>query len=319
MDSRPDLQISLRIALLLIIFTVSGCDTQQSPISIGTNVWPGYEPLYLAREQGLFSEEQIHLVEYTSASQVLNAYRNGVLQAAALTLDEAIILLSEGYSVNIILVMDISHGSDAILGQQELTNFKDLKDKRVGVENTALGAYFLSRALQVNNIDEQDVIIVPVELQQHISYFTDREIDAIVTFEPTRSVLLQQGAVILFDSSMIPNEIVDVLIVNDETFKNKKPILTNLKNAWFKSIQQVKTQDPEVMGIINRRLKLDNSSLKLAYEGLELPDPNLNSELTDGQSPGLMETAELLIHTMKQKDLIKTAPSAADLFAKIAD
>lgn len=319
MAPRLDLQISIRIALLLVILTVSGCDTQQSPISIGTNVWPGYEPLYLAKAQGLFSNDQIHLVEYTSASQVLNAFRNGVIQAAALTLDEAIILSSEGYSVKIILVMDISDGGDAILGQQGISHFKELKGKRIGVENTALGAYFLSRALQINNIDEQDVIIVPIELQQHISYFNDRKIDAVVTFDPTRSVLLQQGVEILFDSSMIPNEIVDVLIVNEETFKNKKQILTNLKNAWFKSVQQVKALDPKAMQIVNRRLKLDDNSLKLAYEGLDLPDQNLNSELTLGQSPGLMKTAELLIHTMKQKDLIKTAPTAADLFVKTTD
>jgi len=74
----------------------------------------------------------------------LNAYRNGIIDAAALTMDEVFTLQSEGLAPKIVLVLDISKGGDAILGRPGITTFKQLQGRRVGVENTALGPTFLA-------------------------------------------------------------------------------------------------------------------------------------------------------------------------------
>jgi NitT/TauT family transport system substrate-binding protein len=42
---------------------------------IDTNVWPGYEPIYLAREQGEYSDNEVRLVELPNAGTVIQAYR----------------------------------------------------------------------------------------------------------------------------------------------------------------------------------------------------------------------------------------------------
>ena len=64
----------------------------ESPILLGTNVWPGYEPLYLARSLGYWDDSSVKLVEYSSASQVIRAFRNDAIHIAALTLDEVLLL-----------------------------------------------------------------------------------------------------------------------------------------------------------------------------------------------------------------------------------
>ena len=54
------------VALLLALF---GCAREpQTVLRIGTNVWIGSEPLYLARELGRFDPATVQLVEYPSAS-----------------------------------------------------------------------------------------------------------------------------------------------------------------------------------------------------------------------------------------------------------
>lgn len=302
---------------LLVSLSLFGCSQNQLPLRIGTNIWPGYEPLYLAREQGLLNGHQIHLVEYTSASQVLDAFRNGIIGSAALTLDEVLTLQAEGLEPKIVVVLDISTGGDAILAQPGIKNFRQLRGKRVGVENTALGAYFLSRALQLNGMSEKDINIVPIELHQHVPYFRNQLVDAVVSFDPARAHLLQLGAKILFDSSMIANEIVDVLVINNKIYNDHQQQLDVLIDAWYQSIEQVKTNDAKALAIINRRLQLDQASLLKAYDGLMLPDRKLNSRLIHGKQPALRSTVDLLAHTMQTNKLLSGPVNPASLFIDI--
>lgn len=309
--------LRINVIVILISLLQFGCVAEPSPLNIGTNIWPGYEPLYLAREQRLFTEQQIHMVEYTSASQVLNAYRNGIIDAAALTLDEVFSLQAEGLDPRIVLVLDISTGGDAILGRPGFSNFKQLRGKRVGVENSALGAYFLSRALELNSMNEQDIHIIPIEHHQHHAYFNSNKVDAVVSFEPVRSTLLQEGATVLFDSSMLANEIVDVLVVDGKTYDRHRDQLDLLEGAWYQAIKQVKSRDPVAMEIINRRLQLQPASLIKAFDGLLLPEQKLNQQLLGGPQPGLLATTEKLAEVMQSKQLVSGNLNPASLFTAL--
>jgi NitT/TauT family transport system substrate-binding protein len=91
-----------------LAFLLPGCDSEREPpLRIGTNVWPGYEPLYLARDLGHYNETPVNLIEFTSASSVIHALRNGMIEGATLTLDEVLTLLSDGFDLKVILAPDI--------------------------------------------------------------------------------------------------------------------------------------------------------------------------------------------------------------------
>ncbi|MEO8040925.1 MAG: hypothetical protein ABI794_19310, partial [Betaproteobacteria bacterium] len=60
-----------------LALAMTGCGRDPEPVlRIGTNVWIGSEPLYLARELGHLKPDAVQLVEYPSASEVLRAFRN---------------------------------------------------------------------------------------------------------------------------------------------------------------------------------------------------------------------------------------------------
>src|SRR3954465_6811622 len=135
-------------ALLAALF---GCMREPEPaLRIGTNVWVGSEPLYLARELGYLDPGTVQLVEYPSASEVLRAYRNQAIDGMVISLDELFGLAVDGLQPRIILVVDVSHGADAVVGRQNMRTMNDLKGKRIAVESGALGAFVLSRALTLN-------------------------------------------------------------------------------------------------------------------------------------------------------------------------
>lgn len=290
------------------------------PLRLGTNLWPGYEPLYMAREKGYLDNNKIHLIEYTSASQVLSAFQNGLVDAAAVTLDEAIKLIDMGEQLKILLVTDISNGADALLGQPQINSISQINGKRVGFEHTALGAYFISRIIELNKINKNDITLVPLEVNQHERAFKNKEIDAVITFEPVRSKLLAIGAHVLFDSSQIPDEIVDVIVIRE----NKQAVFNNqishLKSAWFRTLIYIKNKPRESASILSLRLKLDLEQTIHIYKTLQLADQQYNQILLSGKpEPALQNTARNMIRIMLEQSLIKSAFDPQQLFIQNSD
>ncbi|WP_457623829.1 ABC transporter substrate-binding protein [Persephonella sp.] len=299
------MRIFLKIfAVAVILFTVNCLKTGSDYLKIGTNVWPGYEPLYLSRELGFLNNKYIHLVEYSSASQVLRSYRNGIINGAALTLDEVLLLKSFGFNPKIVLVMDISDGADVIIGKPYVRDLKDLKGKRVGVESSALGAYMLSRALEKAGLTESDIKIVPLEIDEHYKAFIKNKIDAVVTFEPVKSKLLKHGGKILFDSSQIPKEIVDVLVVEESYIKNHPEVVQDLVDGWFKALKYWEENKDEALKIMAKREGISPEHLNKMYEGLKIPDIKMNKEMINGKEPSLKIVAYNLLKIMKKNQII---------------
>lgn len=264
--------------IVLILFSTA-CGQEESPIKIGTNVWPGYEPLYLASETGLLPKNGFSLVELLSASQVMRGLASQTLDVATLTLDEAIILQSRDVNIKIVMVLDYSNGGDALVADNSIREIAQLKGKRVAVEESAVGGYFLSRALELNNMKASDLTVVN-KLQHEIAHaFSSREVDAVVTFDPIKSNLLHDNGVVLFDSRQIPGEIVDVLVVRDEVYEQIKEPLSILQSAWYKSLNMIRSDPEKALPIINQRLKLDKETLSLVMDGVFFPSQEENLDL----------------------------------------
>jgi len=284
-------------------------------MKVGTNLWLGYEPLYLANKIGYLKDEQVRLVEYSSASQVLMAYRNGAIDFAALTLDEALLLLENKFRPKIVFVLDISNGGDVILGQPAITRFEQLVDKRIGVEDTALGAFVLSRALEINHMELSKVTVVPLEFDKHERAFLNREVDAVATFEPVKSKLLAKNANILFDSTQIPREIVDVLVVNEEYYVSHAKEVSQLKAAWFNAMKFINQNREDAVTIMNSRQKLSLEEFTKAYNGIHFPDEQENDLLLSPQhKESLLPILNRLVTVMLSKQLLQTNVDPKSLF-----
>lgn len=299
--------LKLRRTLLLLLpaWVLAGClSAPEEPLRLGTNVWPGYEPLYLAREQGDLSAGQVALVELLSASEVMRAYRNGAIDAAALTLDEVISLRAAGLRPVVVQVTNISAGADVILVRQNVERMQDLRGKRVGVEATALGMYMLTRALALNGMTLEDVHIVHMEVNEHRNAWLSGQVDAVVTFEPVRRQLLDEGAVILFDSSMIPGEIVDLLVVRESLLESRQEQIHHLITAWNRALERLEQSPKESARIMAARLGGSEKDVLSSLQQLELPV----RPLTQDDVSWLQRQAERLALLMLEQGLLQQMP-----------
>jgi NitT/TauT family transport system substrate-binding protein len=265
-----------RLALCCLIVLCAGCGAAvDAPLRLGTNIWLGFEPFYVARKQNLLPPS-VRLVEYASGAEVLGAFRNRSIDLAAVTLDEAISLAEHDPSLRVGLVLDYSNGADALVARPDIRQLADLKGRSVGVESFGVGAYLLGRALQRVGLSPRDVRMVPLPLDTHEAAFSRGQVDAVVTFYPVLARLREQGGQVLFDSRAMPGEIVDVLVFREDTARRHAPALVALGQAWFTAVKQIHLRDPVAMAAMVQRQKISPAALEQAMALLRLQDLKQN-------------------------------------------
>jgi NitT/TauT family transport system substrate-binding protein len=288
---------------------------QQPPLRIGTNVWIGSEPLYLARDLGHLKRETVQLVEYPSASEVSRAFRNQAIDGMIISLDELFVLAADGFQPKIIAIVDVSHGADVVVGRSGMRNMQDLRGKPIVVESGALGAFVLSRALALNGMHASDVVPVPLESNEHPEAFAQGRVDGAVTFDPYRTQMLASGAHTLFDSSQIPGEIVDLLAVRTTALEQNPQAVQALLTAWFKALDYLGREPKDAAARMAVREQITGEQFLKALHGLRIPTRADNLEMLSGATPSLAVSGRQLMTLMVDAKLLRSTLNIEALLA----
>ena len=295
------------LACVALVLPLIGCMREpETALRIGTNVWIGSEPLYLARELGRLDPTAVQLVEYPSASEVLRAFRNQAIDGMVISLDELFGLAVDGLQPRIILVVDVSYGADVIVGRRGMQTMHDLKGKSVAVESSALGAFVLSRALGLNGMQASDVNVVHLESNEQPSAFEKGQVDGAVTFDPYRAQFLRAGAKTLFDSTQIPGEIVDLLAVRATVLEKQPKAIQALLTGWFGAIEYMKREPNDAARRMGIRQQTTGEQFLEAQQGLRVPSREENLRMLGGATPELAVTGRRLMALMVDAKLLRT-------------
>ncbi len=287
--------------ILLCALLVACVDNPKPPLRVGFNSWAGYAPLYLARERGYYNED-IKLVALPSASATLHAMRMRTLEAAALTLDEALLLEAEGVPVKVILIFDISAGADAVLAKADFEFPNDLSNARIVVERSAVGALMLDAFLQKAGRDANDVQLIDCPMHQHLQCFNNAEL--VVTYEPMKTQVRKRGAKVLFTSKEMPGQIVDVLVVLNNVEQDYATELTQLVAGYFQARKLMDEQAQLANTLMAPVLKLTAEEVAQAFQGLHLPSLAENKRSLAGPTPALQLKAQGFADFLYQRKLL---------------
>jgi NitT/TauT family transport system substrate-binding protein len=295
-------------ALICVLFVVlaTGCAREpDTPLRIGTNVWIGSEPLYLARELGKLDPANVQLVEYPSASEVLRAFRSQAIDGMVISLDELFGLAVDGLAPRVILVVDVSHGADVVVGRAGMRSMQDLKGKSVAVESGALGGFVLSRALALANMQPADVNVVHLDTNEQPGAFEKGKVDGAVTFDPYRTQFLKMGAVTLFDSTKIPGEIVDLVAVRQSVLDKRPKAVQALLTGWFAAIDYMQRDPKDAARRMGIRQQTSGEQFLEAQRGLHVPSREENLKMLGGSPPELAVSGKRLMTLMLEAKLLR--------------
>lgn len=302
------------IACLFIIFF--GCTpTPETPLRVGINIWPGYEPLFLAQSLEYYDDFPVELKDYPSSTEASQALRNGDIEVAGLTMDETLLLAQTNPDVRVILITDFSNGADVLMAKPEIETIEDLKGKKIGLESNALGGYVLTRILENANLSLEDIEVVSLGVSEHEEAYKQNLVDAVITFEPVRSNLLKEGATILFDSTQIPKEIVDVLVTSQDTIDNRPEALEKLVKGWFRSLEYNSENQQAAAEVMAVREQINPEQFIESLELLIIPDLETNIALLSKNDPSLIDSVEQLQKVMLNERLLSQEVSLEPLFS----
>lgn len=302
------------ILILLTLVFLSACSSEKKEsLKVAISSWPGYEPLVLGLEKGFYSELDIRIIRFATPTESFRALRDGAVDIAAITADEALQYSQVKNKPKMFLVLDISNGSDAIVASKNINSLDDLKGKKVCVEPSALGDYMIHRAMDfTNGLKVEDFEIIPVDVGNHVEIYKKGEVDAIVTYEPFRSQLIKEGAHVIFDSKKMPNEIIDVLVTHENILSSKKDTIKKLVDGWFRTVEYIKNNKKESMQRMASYEFISAEEFKKAYDALIIPSRKENLEMLGSSEKSYSKVLNKLSLLMYEKGTINKHEDRTD-------
>jgi len=299
------------VVVLVALVAPVGCGGPEPvpPLRVGLVVFPGFEPIFLARSMGLFSDEDIQLVDQGAAADALRAFRNGTVDVVGFTTDFAIEAMTTHPTTRIIYTPDVSLGVDAVVAGPGIATVADLRGKRVGLEASTLGLFMLSRALDHAGLEWDDVEQVSIDIPDQVAAVAAGRVDAVVTYDPSLTQLLNMGQHVVYSSAEIPGEVVDVLIVREELFATHSRQLQLLVDSWSAGIEEMRRRPLESARIVVPREHVSPEEFLQALEGLQLltPDEIRRMFVPAGSTSPLMETLERVMAVMLDRGILDEA------------
>ncbi len=295
--------VHLLASLVLVLF-FSGCNqSHEKTLKVGMCQWPGYEPLFLAAQLG-FYDQSIKILRFSSPPKAYQAFRSGAIDVVGLTADEIFKHSSDnGNRTKIFLILDISNGADAILAQPYVSGINDIKGRNFAVESSVLGQYMLQRILDTAKVDPNDIRVTNIEIVDQPKAYKEKKADVFVTFEPSKTLIMQQGGHVIFDSTMIPNEIVDALAAKETTIKHSKKAIASLKRGWYKALDYIQQHPDAAYAKMGKLENISAEEFKKSLEGIKLGTKALNTQMI--QHEGLIKPLEQLQTMMIEKGIIR--------------
>lgn len=251
-----------------VLFFLGACAQQAPELRLGVSPWPGNAPFIQAGDEDRLGGG-VRVVELSSETATLQAFRNHTLEAAILTLDETLLLASEGLPLRVAALTDISAGAGKIMARPAIKRMNDLRGRRVAVESTAVGGFILAHALRDAGMAFADVELVALLPHEQAREYAAGRIEAAVGHEPYSSRLEQLGAQAIFDTGHAEEDILRVLVVHDAGPAIPRERLRTLVDALFAAQSKFAPVDARAAAQAAKRYGLSPAETVRAWGGLQ--------------------------------------------------
>lgn len=299
----------LAIGVMTAWLGLTACSEPPVPaLTVGMNTWVGYDPLVLARDRQLIDTQQVKVVELSSSSETLRHLRNGLLDAAALTLDETLRLADEGVDLRVVAVLDASSGADVVLVNPAIQSLAQLHGAGIAVEGTTVGALMLERLLQAAGLQQIDVHVVNMEATLHLSALRSGRVSAAVSYEPVAGLLRAARYKDIFDSRQMPGDIVDVLVVRASALKERSAQVDALLAGWQRGLQALQERPEAAARLLAPGVELSTEDYLATLQKLTFYSTAQSLEQLSAAPPVLEQGALRLVATLQTMGLLKATP-----------
>jgi len=295
---RSTLPKSLIVLVLATAVTlVSPVNYAQDRFSLCWSIYVGWMPWEYGDATGIIDKWadkygiEIEVTQINDYVESINQYTAGDFDACSMTsMDALTIPAAGGVDSTALIVGDFSNGNDAVILKQGST-LADIKGQRVNLVELSVSHYLLARGLESVGMSERDVTVVNTSDADMVAAYSTSDVTAVTTWNPlVNEILGMPNATKVFDSSQIPGEIIDTLMVKTEVLEANPDLGKALVGAWYE-IMALMESDEEVLAHMGKASGTDQAGYEAQLTSTQMfYSPAAAVEFV--KSPKLMTTME---------------------------
>jgi len=272
------------IALLLpLTLIVAQPAVAKDKFRVAWSIYVGWMPWDYGSKSGIVKKWadkygiEIEVVQINDYVESINQYTAGAFDGCVMTnMDGLTIPAASGVDSTALIVGDFSNGNDAVILKNK-KSLKNIKGQNVNLVELSVSHYLLARGLEGVGLSEKDIKVVNTSDADMVAIYGTDKVTAVTTWNPLVSEILgMPNSTKVFDSSQIPGEIIDLMVVNTKTL-NKNPKLGKaLTGAWYeimatmsasnKKASEAKTEMGKASGTDLKGYESQLASTKMFYQ-----------------------------------------------------
>ena len=245
----------LLLSLSFIISPLAAHAETKDKFSIAWTIYAGWMPWDYADNAGIVKkwadkyDIEIDVVQINDYIESINQYTAGQFDGCTMTnMDALTIPAAGGVDSTALIIGDFSNGNDGIVLKGADKKLADIKGQRVNLVELSVSHYLLARALDSVDMSERDVTVVNTSDADLVGVFNASDVTSTVTWNPLLSEITAiPDTTKVFDSSDIPGEIIDLLVVNTETLEANPAFGKALTGAWYEIMAKMQAGDEEAL------------------------------------------------------------------------
>ncbi len=258
--------------LALLLLAVSPASFAKDNFSICWSIYVGWMPWHYGANEGIVEKWadkygiSIDVVQINDYIESINQYTAGQFDGCTMTnMDALTIPAAGGVDSTALIVGDFSNGNDGVIlkGKKSL---KDIKGQNVNLVELSVSHYLLARGLGTVGLTEKDIKVVNTSDADMVAVYGTDDVTAVTTWNPLLAEIdAMPNSYKVFDSSKIPGEIIDLLVVNSDTLKANPKFGKALAGAWYEIMTNMSASSSK--GVKARTAMAEASGTDLAgYE-----------------------------------------------------
>ena len=308
--------------LALSLGTAAAFAAGPATMKIGTVVWIGYGPFYVADALDLYKKYnlKVTLQVFTDPALIPPALASGAIDGAMLTYDQVIGQDAAGKTQKVVMPIDYSNGGDAIVATMDIKKVADFKGKKIGFNPLSPSDFLLSYALKTAGLTDKDVTSINMTPEAVPAAMASGQMPIGVTYEPSLSQIVSQGGGkkfhVVFSSRNAPGLIADVLVFDDKGIKARPADISGVIKAYLDGMAYMKAKPDEAAKIIGKFMGVTPKEVKEQLSGVyniplaEMPKAFVKSK----ETTSYYTSGEIISELLKAKGQITTVPAAESTF-----
>lgn len=253
-----------------VLATQPAAAAEKTSFKVAWSIYVGWMPWDYAQSSGILKKWadkygiKIQLTQVNDYVESMNQYTAGGFDACVMAnMDMLTIPAAGGVDSTALIVGDYSNGNDGIVLKGAGKKLADIKGQSVNLVELSVSHYLLARALESVGLKERDVKVVNTSDADIVSAFVAPSVTATATWKPQlSSVLATPKTTLVFDSSKIPGEILDLMVVNTKTLKENPKLGKALVGAWYETLAVMQANDAKGKAAKEAMAKASGTDLK---------------------------------------------------------